>query len=371
MFAPKSGLRLRFALVATLVSAFIIMAAQSASESIPFLDPPPFTVTSQLFIPSGATGGQASQGSTATPTMTPTATSTPTATPTPTQVSGGTPAWLTYVNFIRSLSNLPPVTEVADWSAGDVAHSKYMVKNQTIGHSENPALPFYSTEGNTAAQNGNVAINSDINATDQQIINQWVTGPFHMTGIIDPRLTQTGYGAYREAGQPFTVGGTLDVLRGLAPAVPAGITFPIFWPADGKTVNLTSYGGNEGPDPLTSCPGYAAPTGLPLYLQLGSGTVTPNVTASSFKQGATSLPLCIFDGTNYVNPDAGQQSLGRSVLQGRSAIVIIPRAPLVPGTTYTVSVTTNGTTYTWSFLVSATATASQRTTARVEAIPLN
>lgn len=351
----------RLALVAALIPILLVLASQTASGSIPLLDPPPFTVTSQAFIPAGYTAGQLEPGvptaTATTPPAGPTPTSTTPAGPTPTSTTPAAQDWLAYVNFIRSLAGLPAVTENPVWSAGDVAHSKYMVKNQVIGHDENPALPFYSDEGNTAAANGNVAINSNINATDAQIINQWVSGPFHQLGIIDPKLNQTGFGAYREAGQPFTVGGTLDVLRGRLGAVPAGITFPVYWPANGKSLNLTTYGGNESPDPLTGCPGYTAPTGLPLYLQLGPGNVTPAVTASSMKQGATDIPVCVFDQTNYTNGNAGQQSLARSILQGRSAIVIIPQAPLVPGSSYTVSITTNGNTYNWTFNVAANATA--------------
>lgn len=58
---------------------------------------------------------------------------------------------------------------------------------------------------------------------------------------------------------------------------------------------------------------------------------------------------CVFDETNYTNPDSSAQSLGRSILNSRDAIVIMPREPLVSGARYTVSITVNGTEYTWSF----------------------
>ncbi|MBW1713559.1 MAG: hypothetical protein JRJ59_10465, partial [Deltaproteobacteria bacterium] len=49
------------------------------------------------------------------------------------------------------------------------------------------------------------------------------------------------------------------------------------------------------------------------------------------------------------------QYLGRVVLDMRDAAVLIPRDPLIPGATYTVSITANGQPYTWSFTVSETA----------------
>jgi hypothetical protein len=68
------------------------------------------------------------------------------------------------------------------------------------------------------------------------------------------------------------------------------------------------------------------------------------------------LPLehCVFDETTYTNPDSGTQSTGRNVLNARDAIVLIPRNPLTAGAIYQVSITANGQTYAWSFMVSAT-----------------
>ena len=78
----------------------------------------------------------------------------------------------------------------------------------------------------------------------------------------------------------------------------------------------------------------------------------PNVTNYSIHQGITNLAVCEFDETNYTNPDNSMQNLGRSVLNMRDAIILMPRNPLEAGLTYSVSITTDGITYTWSFTVS-------------------
>jgi len=74
-------------------------------------------------------------------------------------------------------------------------------------------------------------------------------------------------------------------------------------------------------------------------------------------QGSTPLEHCVYDETSYTNPDGSDQSLGRSILDARDAIVLIPREPLTPGSSYTVSITVSGQTYAWSFTVSSAAQA--------------
>ncbi len=271
-----------------------------------------------------------------------------TATPTPTP--GG---WLGYFNGIRSLGGVAPLTENSTWSNGCLLHARYMVKTDTISHGEDPASPWYTDEGNTAAQNSNLMVSTDVNASDESAFDLWMTGPFHGIGLIDPNLSAIGFGSYRESIGTWQMGACVDVWSGWT-GVPASVTFPIMWPGDGKTMPYTAYTGTEQPDPLTSCSGYTAPSGPPVYLLLGPGwSVTPNVTASSFKQGSTDLPHCVFDGTSYTNPDSNAQDLGRAILNARDAVVLIPQSPLTPGSTYTVSITTNGSAYTWSFTVAA------------------
>jgi hypothetical protein len=111
------------------------------------------------------------------------------------------------------------------------------------------------------------------------------------------------------------------------------------------------YSGGETPDPLSACPGYTTPSGPPIVIQFGYGFTSVNIIAHTFQQGATSLEHCLYTEASYTNPDPQQQALGRSFLSSRDAVVIIPRNPLTPGASYTVSLAANGQTYTWSFSV--------------------
>ncbi len=259
------------------------------------------------------------------------------------------PDWLDWVNIHRWIAHVPSVFEQADWSHGNVLHATYMVKNDMIGHSEDPANPWYTPEGDAAARNSNVMVSSLVSTTDQYAVDLWMTAPFHAVGILDPELHATGFGSYREADGGWQMGAGLDVLRGLGD-IPASVRYPIVWPSDGSTIHLTSYS-SEYPDPLTSCPGYTSPAGLPLIVQIGPGNQTPTVTDHWLMRGTVPIEHCVFDETSYTNADGSQQSLARSVLNSRDAIVMIPRTPLLSGATYSASITVNGQTITWSFSV--------------------
>jgi hypothetical protein len=227
------------------------------------------------------------------------------------------------------------------WSDGDYKHGLYMVQTGQVTHYEVNTYPQYTPEGDAAAQNGNIEVNSTTNFTDDQAIDFWMEAPFHAMGMMDPRLTQSGYGAYRATGYgTWAAGFALDVIRGNSFT---GGTYPVFWPGNGQTVPLRSYGGGEFPNPLTACPGYSVPTGLPIFIQVGGNVATTAGPVHSFTGNGTALAHCVIDSTN---PSVG------SNLTGRGGVIIIPQQPLQPGVNYVVALTVNGVPYTWSFQVS-------------------
>lgn len=262
-----------------------------------------------------------------------------------------TPDWLTYLNAYRAMAYLPPLTENSAWSTGGEAHSRYTVKNDILMHTEEAGNQWFTQAGMEAAQAGNLMASYNQNASDFHAIDSWMQAPFHAIGILDPALLQVGFGSYREADGGIQMGATLDVLRGLG-QIPMGLVYPIMWPGNGTTVPLTKFT-SEGPDPLTSCPGYATPSGLPILLQIGPGGSRPAVTGASLSQGGNVVEVCVFTGSTYSNPDRNAQEVGRAILNERDAIVLIPRTPLTPGVSYSVSITANGRAYNWSFSVSA------------------
>jgi hypothetical protein len=261
--------------------------------------------------------------------------------------------WFAYLNYYRALASLPPVSENAGWSSGNWQHAQYSVKNNQIQHFENPGNPWYTPEGNQAAQSSNLFASFNTNEDDQSAIGWWVSGPFHAVGLLNPQLLETGYGSYREEDGGLTMAAGLDVIRGVG-GVPASVSFPIRWPGNGAMVYLTQHTA-EIPDALTSCPGYSHPAGLPILLQLGTGSITPQAVSTSLLRDGIPVEHCTFNETSYTNPNPQHQSLGRGLLNGRDALVILPRNPLVPGASYSVSFTVNGATHAWIFSVAESA----------------
>ena len=138
---------------------------------------------------------------------------------------------------------------------------------------------------------------------------------------------------------------------------------PIIFPGNGSTIPIPNAAlcppgmaclWGESPNPATACPGYTLPAGLPFVLQFTPFT-NPVVTGSSITRNGVPLEHCVFTGANYSNPDPVAQQSGRSILNSRGGVVVLPRRPLPAGSTYVASVTANGQQYVWSFAISAPA----------------
>jgi hypothetical protein len=266
--------------------------------------------------------------------------------------------WLARLNRYRAAACLPAVFESPALSAGAGKHATYIVKNRSASHREDPGNDWFTPEGHAAAQQCNVALGLGVDDTDGWAIDLWMQSPFHAVGVLDPALASVGYGSCREADDDPLAGAALNVRAGVRE--PAGAAYPLFWPGDGATVPLTDHRA-EYPSPLASCPGYAPPSGLPLILQVGPGSLTPVVAATSFTRDGRPLEHCVFDETTYRNPDGVQQKLGRDILAARDAIVLVPRHPLAPGATYTASIAVDGRTHSWSFTVGSSLQAREAT----------
>ena len=276
-----------------------------------------------------------------------------------------TMAWLEPLNSYRSMVHLPPVAADPALSEGDAEHARYLVRNygkiikaNALGieaHSEDPSKPFYSTTGARAAAASNVDEGwrqyGPPAVSPGQAISGWVGIAFHRLWILNPGLRRAGYGEYCEK---RVCVGALDVLSSAdpIPMTPAPFANPIQFPPPGAAMRIRSADG-EWPDPLTACPGYTSPSGLPVTLELGAhvNARLSGYTLTLAGVAPAAIEACGFDANSYINPDPVAERRVRDTLNNFGAAVLIPRAPLTPGT-YDVTMTVGGQRYAWSFTIS-------------------
>jgi uncharacterized protein YkwD len=270
--------------------------------------------------------------------------------------------WLARINYYRAMVKLPPVSDDPALSEGERNHTRYLVENYgalirngvssgAAMHSEDSAKPGYTPIGLRAAQD------SDIDEWPgpqpppslNWAIDDWMTGAFHRLNVLNPRLHQVAYGQWCDGG---TCAAALNVLSGAEEPAFAGLPLaaPLMFPPQGSTVALGPLWG-EWPDPASACPGYRAPVGLPITMQLG---LRVNARLGEYRltragESPVDLDACGFDAATYANSDPVAQERGRGVLHDFGAVALIPRAPLEKRTSYTVSMTVNGRKYTWAF----------------------
>jgi hypothetical protein len=269
-------------------------------------------------------------------------------------------AWLGPLNQYRAMVGVTPVSADARLSRGDLLHSHYLALNYALqlpnlrlgadAHTEDPARPGFTAEGAAAARASDIDWSWDPHNRPEAswAISNWMEVPFHRLQIINPYLRSVGYGTDCQGAVCFAAlnSGT-DINP--APAIPSFWHKPLVFPPDDSAMEINEFR-SEWPDPLTSCPGYASPAGLPMTLELGH-LIVPGFSSYSLRNADNGalLEACALDANTYVNPDKFAQTAARTVLRDFGAIIIVPRRPLSPGR-YTVSLSA-GQGYSWSFSI--------------------
>jgi hypothetical protein len=247
-------------------------------------------------------------------------------------------AWLSVVNYYRAMAGLSAVTEDPSLSPGARNHSCYMLYNG-ISHDETPGLTGYTASGDTAGNQGNVAVSSGLDATARDQVELWMTGPFHAIGVLRPGLRSVGFGQCRLTNTPtWHSAATLDVFGGMNWNAPRPAN-AIVWPGNGTTTNLNRFVA-ETPNPVTYC-GWTGGAGLPVIAMMP--TTFGRLVSTTITGPSGRLQTC---GLWKGNTDGA----AASILGGDNAVTVLPRNQLADGR-YTVTVTTDRNTVTWSFTV--------------------
>ena len=290
------------------------------------------------------------------------------------------PEWLLQINEARTTAGLMPIVDNKFLSDADARHARYLVKNHArfeLGakmHDEDPNNPWYTPTGQVAGRTGDVIPPSHSELTDDEAIEGWLLAPFHALPILDPTLREAGFGRYCEAGWCAAV---LNFGRGsswsLGNAAQAANSYPqhqrftessisaatdaqesatlpkpIEYPSDGETVKHVRFTMREFPNPLSACPNYERPTGSIILISFGRD-FSPNLSDVSLTTDGETLETCTVTADSYRNSDPSQMQAAQSGLKHYAAALIIPRASLQAGKSYSVSVTSGEKTYRWSF----------------------
>jgi Cysteine-rich secretory protein family len=256
------------------------------------------------------------------------------------------------INYYRAMAGLQTIRNDETLSDGCSDHARYLLDNYgsiikgggvlgSAGHEEEPGKVDYTPDGAGCAGEGDIGFGCGDSVTGVGAVDGWMGTPFHRLAILDPSLEAAGFGSFESQGC------WASALRLPSHAKFGAYAHPIEFPPNGSTVAL-SWPGGEWPSPLTGCPGYSEPIGLPITIQLGEG-LFPNMTSHSLTENGALVEHCAYDAKGYSAPDQYMQEYARQVLHSLSAVVLIPRRPLVAGKTYAVSITANGQTYGWSF----------------------
>lgn len=259
------------------------------------------------------------------------------------------------LNELRRAVGVPAVRLDEDGNLGHWLHAQYLAENIASTHDQDPDNEWFTPEGARAGRVSNVAFSNWTAAEDPAWpVETFIAAPFHLFSMLSPAADVMRLGRYRKPCVYTEEYPCMYDIHTLALEVQgSGSSWPdgrvVTFPGEGQLVEHGFYHGNEAPDPTAPCPGYGAGSGLPLFMMLGPGA-HPGVRSTSLLRDGESLPHCVVTAESYTNDDPALETLGRSLLDGFGAVIIIPEEGLRASSSYSVTVGLRGVAdIEWSF----------------------
>jgi hypothetical protein len=221
----------------------------------------------------------------------------------------------------REANGIPGgLVERPDWSAGCAKHNYYEAQTGELRHSEDPSSPYYSAEGNWAAENSVLASGASWNQG-----NPWEEAPIHLIQMIAPQLSEMGAAENDNHNCATT-------WPGYHRPEPASLT-AYSYPGNGVSGVVPTERAFESPsvpgDQVGLPQGSATGRHLLAYLSGVDPSDTPDVTAAATLSGSEGpVDLRVVDSTN--------EEIGGYMPQ--PSAFLIPAQPLKPLTTYQADV---------------------------------
>lgn len=241
------------------------------------------------------------------------------------------------VDRYRAAVGLPPVVLDAGLSKGCMEHAAYMRQNQGTdamaglnAHTQRPELPGATPAGAKCAKAADLFPGvSDLGAA----VDGWMSGLYHRRPILAPPLARIGVGYAKLADGSYMA--ALMFVDGLDGNNAA--RWPVAYPAANQTAIPLDFG-DEIPNPV---PG-GGRAGYPITLQFPPFDKVAGVTAKLVDAAGKDVPFYLS------SPEHPATSFGQY-----GVICVIPKLPLAPRTTYTVTISATWkavpNTYSWKF----------------------
>jgi hypothetical protein len=223
------------------------------------------------------------------------------------------------LNAQRASNGIPAgIVENPAWSADCRAHNAYEHVNKAFGHEEIAGKPGYSSAGNLIAQTSVLA--QGIYWTSPSG-DPYDNAPFHLFDLLNPRIDSTG----AADSQGF---GCVEIELGTLRAAPGKIT-AYSYPGNHRGGVAISQRADEQPKTPAQTVGLGTRTTGPNMFVYFDGPWSDGsraqVTSASLSSASGSVALRWLDNTS-------------SDLLAPTGAILIPVAPLRPGTTYHVRV---------------------------------
>ncbi len=264
-------------------------------------------------------------------------------------------AVLNRLNAHRKLVGIGPVALDAALSQGCIAHARYLVRNQGnpslngLGvHGEKSDLPGYTKSGATAAHRSVVMQGMGRARAFWQVaaVDGWIATLYHRLPLLHPDLQKVGVG-YATSGDGRYYVAVLDSRSGLPRRgrVRSAQFRSVIYPAnDQRNVPCVfSLGAPEMPNPIPNN-GNSRDAGYPITVTFHDAWSVDNVQATLTAGRSKETPVWLSTPRQPAYPGFPQQG----------TVCLIPRSPLKPLTTYsvTMSATVSGIPWeqTWKFV---------------------
>jgi hypothetical protein len=209
--------------------------------------------------------------------------------------------------------------ERADWSADCAKHNYYGAQTGELTHLEDPSSPYYSAEGNWAAENSVLASGSSWSQG-----NPWEEAPIHLIQMLAPQLSEMGAAENDNHNCATT-------WPGYHRPEPTSLT-AYSYPGNGVSGVVPTERAAESPsvpgDQVGLPEGTATGRYLLVYLSGIDPSDAPDVTATATLAAGGPVDLRVVDSTN--------EEIGGYMPQ--PSAFLIPAQPLKPQTAYQADV---------------------------------